>query len=405
MNTDKKSQPPALAMICLPAKQEQPAQRNNKPENQTSADFPISARPLQSVPPSSKLRDDGGTENGAAEEEKKREREHKRRSKNWTRIETQKLIRFRSELEPRFSRSGRKSELWDEISELLRGESISRDAQQCRDKWEKLTAGYKEVRDGVRSKEDYPFYDNLDPILSVRSHRRESQRVEIGDAGSDDEDTEDAADVTARKRRRPSSNGDGTVEALKDVVESLIAKQHRFFIDLLESMERREKIRERIRQEREEKWREEDRAQWLVFQNAMILLTKKLVGEGNVRSVSDPATGITPEPATMAGGVSKKRSKNWKRAEVLLLIKLRTEMGGRFAKSTRRAALWDELAGLMCAEGVRRDGKQCREKWDKLMAEFKDVSDGKRDRGDSPYFADLLARGSGTLDNPTAAVE
>jgi hypothetical protein len=42
-------------------------------------------------------------------------------------------------------------------------------------------------------------------------------------------------------------------------------------------------------------------------------------------------------------------------------------------------------------QGIKRDGKQCREKWDKLMAEYKDVSDGKRDQQESPYFAELTS--------------
>ncbi|RWR91315.1 trihelix transcription factor GTL1-like protein [Cinnamomum micranthum f. kanehirae] len=65
-------------------------------------------------------------------------------------------------------------------------------------------------------------------------------------------------------------------------------------------------------------------------------------------------------------------------------------MEGRFEKAARRGAVWDELAEEISAEGVKRDGKQCREKWDKLMAELKEVSEGKRDRRESPYFGELL---------------
>lgn len=90
-------------------------------------------------------------------------------------------------------------------------------------------------------------------------------------------------------------------------------------------------------------------------------------------------------------GVPKRRSKNWKRAEVLQLIKLRGEMDSRFAHSTRRAALWEELAERLVGQEIKRDGKQCREKWDKLVAEFKDVTDGKRDQRESPYYAELSA--------------
>ena len=39
--------------------------------------------------------------------------------------------------------------------------------------------------------------------------------------------------------------------------------------------------------------------------------------------------------------------------------------------------------------GITRDGKQCREKWDKLMAEYKDVIDGKKEKEESSYFVEL----------------
>ncbi|MCO5563474.1 hypothetical protein L7F22_017116 [Adiantum nelumboides] len=43
------------------------------------------------------------------------------------------------------STTERKSELWDEIAESMQKGPFCRDAQQCRDKWEKLMAGYKKA--------------------------------------------------------------------------------------------------------------------------------------------------------------------------------------------------------------------------------------------------------------------
>eukprot|EP01018_Ginkgo_biloba_P014664 Gb_06474 [translate_table: standard] len=444
-----------LAMICVPIKQESPLQKSERntqgqsasksiAEEPNSSEISIAAQPLAVLPPASRpppVSNPGPpcAENGSheteTEDDKKREREHKKRSKNWTRMETLKLIRLRTELEPRFARSGRKSELWDEIAESLQRESISRDAQQCRDKWEKLTAGYKEVRDGLRDREDNPFFEELDPLLSGKAQRKErNEQKEIAKETvivneqaainrdsdnhmnkenflTEDEETEEGS--PARKRRKgPAKYITATdLDAVRELLESLVSRQQRFFTDLLDSMERKEQIREQIRQEKEEKWRAEERAQRCVFNNAMIVLTKKLMDEtkasgglglGGVEGMGfEPGSaqrqqvgvigGVGMGAGGGGGGVPKKRSKNWKRAEVLQLIKFRAEMETRFAKSTRRAALWDELAELLGKEGIKRDGKQCREKWDKLMAEYKDVSDGKRDRGESPYFAELTA--------------
>ena len=64
-------------------------------------------------------------------------------------------------------------------------------------------------------------------------------------------------------------------------------------------------------------------------------------------------------------------------------------MESRFLQSTRRAGLWEEMGEKLASMGIQRDGKQCREKWDKLMAEYKDVIDGRKDREESPYFKEL----------------
>jgi hypothetical protein len=379
------------------------------------------------------------------EQKKQREREHKKRSKNWTRPETLHLIRLRTQLEPRFAKSGRKTELWDEIAEALQRENITRDAQQCRDKWEKLTAGYKEVRDGIKDREDNPFYDELHPLLSGKSMKRERERDEyvrnrdsLGreltkdmtmshhemgrevagrerdhrdggrlDSLRDEDDNEEEADVRplGRKKKRGQKYMPVTdVAAVQSVLETVVSRQQKFFRDLLDSMERKEMVREQMRQEKEEKWRAEERAHRGIFHNAMIILTQKLVGEnisptmttaGVAAAAAATTTTTTTAPVVVGSPEGpqgpKRRSKNWKRAEVLQLIKLRGEMEARFGKSTRRAGLWDELAELLLVQGIKRDGKQCREKWDKLMAEYKDVSDGKRDQQESPYFAELTS--------------
>ncbi|XP_068652702.1 trihelix transcription factor GT-2-like [Aristolochia californica] len=409
MDSDQLSTGPKVAqMTTLASKKEAREPESHIPEGLPEGDGCGSAE--------SALVFKTAEKSGEGEDDKKQEREHKRRSKNWTRMETLKLIRFRTEMEHRFLRSSRKSDLWVEISEKLRKEGIRRDLQQCRDKWEKLTAGYKEVREGGREKVDFAFFDELDPILSGKSQRIRDilvQRMERGDQlYSDDEEADDVTMTEyfpAKKQRSWRSSGSEALDALKDLLETLISRQQKFFVEVLDAIERREKIRETIRQEMEEKWREEDRAQRLVFQNAMILLTKRLVGETGsaARFQSDSGDGVlgASPTGTAAGGALKKRSRNWKRSEILLLIKARRGMEGRFAKSTRRAALWEEVAAALWAEGVKRDGKQCRDKWDKLMAELKDVSDGKRGSDDCRYYADLFAHRSPRTENPTAAVD
>lgn len=377
-----------------------------------------------------------GPGEGADEDEKKQHVSHKKRSKNWTRPESLLLIRLRTQLEPRFAKSGRKTELWDEIAECLQKENYTRDAQQCRDKWEKLIAGYKEVQDGIKEKECNPLYEELHLLLSGKSLKRdrekekkcyskEQERERELPKGStqdtimeeakldlpqtsemqheEDEEGEDELEPARKKSRGGTKYIPVTdVETVRTVLETVITRQQNFFRELLDAMERKEQMREQMRQEKEDKWRAEERAQRGVFNNAMIFLTQKLVGEQIGASL--PPAPLAPPPAVKAEppapamgnpeghqGAPKRRSKNWKRAEVLQLIKLRGEMGNRFAHSTRRATLWNELAEHLLGQGIKRDGKQCREKWDKLMAKYKDITDGKRDQRESPYYAELTA--------------
>eukprot|EP00249_Psilotum_nudum_P021859 c28284_g1_i2 orf=956-2380(+) len=363
------------------------------------------------------------------EEAKKREKEHKKRSKNWTQPETLKLIKLRRNLAPRFAKAGRKIELWDEIAEALQ----SRDAQQCKDKWEKLMAGYKEVREGLKKREDNPFFEELHPLLSGNSSRKAREREgnsfghenageiptqgvgldsggELNSNGSVkyEEKHSDPKDnmrenVTAskqvgaqverklqRKRKRvPKYIAVTDLQEVQMLIETILSRQQHFFAELLDTMERREQLREEMRAEREENWRAEERAQRCIFNNAMLVLTQKLVSDRGIPAPQEASGPLVCSPVGDQG--LKKRSRNWKRAEVLQLIKLRGEMENKFAKSTRRAALWDEIAESLVSQGVKREGKQCREKWDKLMSEFKDVRDGKREEGDSPYFTELTA--------------
>lgn len=351
------------------------------------------------------------------EEDCKQEREHRKRSKNWTRVETLKLIQMRTAFDSKFARAGRKSELWDQIGYLLQKEGFSRDAQQCRDKWEKLSASYKEVKDGIREKEDFVFYEEFHALMLGKSRKREREgKEEISGGHVDDAvldfngefglqmektcefngaqvssehfaDTRPAHDNTyVNHGLRHMSSFD--LAALEELMDSYLAKQRVAFANFLEDVEKREQEKERRRQEREDRWRAEDREQKRVFMNAMLILTQRLLGESSNASFTTAGTSSFEYTSDVQGGL-KKRSKNWKRSEVMQLVKLRTGMERRFSMPTRRAELWEEVAETLGAQGICRDGKQCREKWDKLMAEYKDVVDGRRDGSESPFYSEL----------------
>ena len=244
---------------------------------------------------------------------------HKKRSKNWTRRETLSLIRLRIELEAWFSRVGRKTELWDQISLGLRKDKFRRDGQQCRDKWEKLMAGYKEVRDGLKEREDNPFYDILHPMMLSRRVSRSSEiktdidanetmRISVNNKklalssacaikevekeehpplifnGHLDQDYIDDTGVmkdgTLHKRKRCQKYVTvSDLRAIRTIFETLISQQQKMVKDFLVTLEQKERQRELVRQEREQEWRAEEHAQSQVLNNVMLLLTQRLVKE------------------------------------------------------------------------------------------------------------------------------
>ncbi|ERN07894.1 hypothetical protein AMTR_s00012p00229250 [Amborella trichopoda] len=99
-------------------------------------------------------------------------------------------------------------------------------------------------------------------------------------------------------------------EILKDFLVSLICRKHRFFVELFDAMDKREKATKKQRLERQERWRAEERAQRVAFQNAMILVTKKLVVKA-CRATPLQKSLKNHFPTTFPGKkAAKKRSKN-----------------------------------------------------------------------------------------------
>jgi hypothetical protein len=63
-------------------------------------------------------------------------------------------------------------------------------------------------------------------------------------------------------------------------------------------------------------------------------------------------------------------------------------MDHQFTHSSRRVAIWDGLVECLLGQGIKRDNK-CREKWDKLMADYKGVTNNKRGQCESSYYTEL----------------
>lgn len=63
-------------------------------------------------------------------------------------------------------------------------------------------------------------------------------------------------------------------------------------------------------------------------------------------------------------------------------------MDHQFTHSSRHVAMWDRLTECLLGQGIKRDNKY-RENWDKLMADYKDVTNSKHDQCESSYYTEF----------------
>ncbi|XP_043724040.1 ribonuclease J-like isoform X3 [Telopea speciosissima] len=84
----------------------------------------------------------------------------------WEPEEITKLIRMRGELDSRFQVVKGRMVLWGEISANLLTHGITRSPAQCKSVWASLVQKYEESKSGRKSKEDWPYFAEMDKILS-----------------------------------------------------------------------------------------------------------------------------------------------------------------------------------------------------------------------------------------------
>jgi hypothetical protein len=109
--------------------------------------------------------------------------------------------------------------------------------------------------------------------------------------------------------------------AIHKLMDTLLAKQQDFFAHLLDTMEKRDEVKEKLRQEREDKWRAEELEQKKVFNNTMVTLIRKLdCRERHGQDDLDRALANSCDEnncnSSFAEPGMKKRPRNLKRSKV-----------------------------------------------------------------------------------------
>ncbi|KAL3507108.1 hypothetical protein ACH5RR_032490 [Cinchona calisaya] len=84
----------------------------------------------------------------------------------WKPEEIKKLIQMRGELHSRFQVVKGRMALWEEISSTLLAGGISRTPGQCKSLWASLVQKYEESKADSKSRERWPYFDDMNKILS-----------------------------------------------------------------------------------------------------------------------------------------------------------------------------------------------------------------------------------------------
>lgn len=244
----------------------------------------------------------------------------------------------------------------------------------------------------------------------------------------------DGGEQNERKRKRrssSSSSGGGgggggvskkTMSFFKVLMKQLMDQQASMQQRFLETIEKREQdrmIREEAwkRQEMSRLTREHDamaqeRAMSASRDAAIINFLQKytgqkisipVVGAGNVKlPQQDPVEEAQVGGEVQMGGITNAgtggdpaASSRWPKAEVHVLIKLRSGLESRYRDAGPKGPLWEEISAGMKDMGYNRNAKRCKEKWENINKYFKKVKESNKKRPEDaktcPYFHQLDA--------------
>ncbi|PNX82357.1 ribonuclease J [Trifolium pratense] len=84
----------------------------------------------------------------------------------WKAEEVKKLIDLRSDLRDRFKVVKGRMALWEEISQSLLADGISRSPAQCKSLWTSLVLKYEDIKNGKDTRKNWQYLEDMEKILS-----------------------------------------------------------------------------------------------------------------------------------------------------------------------------------------------------------------------------------------------
>ncbi|CAN6449094.1 unnamed protein product [Victoria cruziana] len=85
----------------------------------------------------------------------------------WKPEEITRLIKLRIGMDSQFQSVRSRMVLWEEISTKMLDHGIDRTPAQCKSLWTSLVQKYEEHKNGAKNKKNWPYFDEMDQLLSV----------------------------------------------------------------------------------------------------------------------------------------------------------------------------------------------------------------------------------------------
>ncbi|KAJ7296504.1 hypothetical protein O6H91_Y118500 [Diphasiastrum complanatum] len=242
------------------------------------------------------------------------------------------------------------------------------------------------------------------------------------DFSEDDYDESgDAHQPESKNRKRKSWMSQMLL--FENVLKKFVDKQetmHRKFLEAFERREQERLIREEVwkrqeaaRMNRDLELRAQERSLATRRDAALVAFLQKVTGQTLQFPPAPPTAGAPfskPTEISTSNQAEQKQvpdpNNRWPKAEVLALIRLRSDMEARFQEPGPKGALWEEIGKGMSSLGYNRNAKRCKEKWENINKYFRKTKESNKKRSEDaktcPYFhqLDTLYR-TGVLNAPT----
>ncbi|XP_020597787.1 trihelix transcription factor GT-3b [Phalaenopsis equestris] len=135
----------------------------------------------------------------------------------WSPAETRVFLSIRAELDQSFAETKRNKRLWEAISSGMVSKGFYRTPEQCKSKWKNLLTRFKgsEVLGEEKSRQAFPYYEEMKSILSGRDQRLLSLEKEKEEEEMQEE--EDEGRMTNKKKSKRAKHGRGGGRVFEEV--------------------------------------------------------------------------------------------------------------------------------------------------------------------------------------------